>query len=92
MFIQGNLQNVFDALYELGVIDPLLKADWKPLHSALEKNPRRVAQAVTIINQKNKKTSDLLESLKDFDQETLMFVAMEVARELIEFEDRSVLH
>ena len=29
MFLQGNLQIVFDALYHLGVIDPVLKLDWK---------------------------------------------------------------
>ena len=36
MFLQGNLQNVFDALYTLGAIDPVLKKDWKQMNSEFE--------------------------------------------------------
>ena len=28
MYLQGNLQEVFDALYKLGIIGPVINADW----------------------------------------------------------------
>lgn len=36
MYLQGNLQAVFDALYHMGVIDPVLEMDW---NKALEMVP-----------------------------------------------------
>ena len=39
MFIQGNLQVVFDALYSVGAIDPVLGMDWEIINSEMSKSP-----------------------------------------------------
>jgi hypothetical protein len=92
MFIQGNLQVVFDALYEMGVINPTLKADWAPADKAMKRNSRQLQEVVRTVNQSKGNVQDIIEGLKKFDQETLMYLAMEVAREYVDYEDRKVIH
>lgn len=92
MFIQGNLQVVFDALYEMGIINPALKADWAPADKAMKRNPSRLKEVVRTVNQSNGNVRDIIEGLQKYDQETLMFLAMEVAREFVDFEDRKIIH
>lgn len=92
MFIQGNLQDVFDALYDLGVINPALKASWAKIDSAQKKNPLRFRGAIDQLNKFAKTREGLVEGLRTMDQETLIFLAMEVARELVDFEERKLIH
>ena len=42
MFIQGDLQAVFDALYSIGAIDPVLSADWTKINEAMSSKPQLV--------------------------------------------------
>ncbi len=92
MFIQGDLQAVFDALYEMGVIDPVLKMDWDELNQKKRQGSARYLMAVKAINSCRGDTKELREIFRKFDIETMNFVALEVARELAEFTDRQVLH
>lgn len=92
MFIQGNLQLVFDALYAMGVINPALKADWAPADKAMKRAPDRLSEIIHAVNISGNDAQAMMENLRHFDQETLLFLAMEVARELVDFEDRKVIH
>jgi hypothetical protein len=92
MFIQGNLQVVFDALYTMGVINPALRADWAPADKAIKRNPLRLQEVIQVVNHSGGNEKELIERLQKFDQETLLFLAMEVAREFVDFEDRTTLH
>ncbi len=92
MFLQGNLQIVFDALYNLGIIDPVLKMDWSKALEEVQSNPRRLQRAVSVANDYQQNPQELKEKLEAFDQKTLSYLAMEVARELASFHTRKTLH
>ncbi len=92
MFIQGNIQVVFDALYEMGVINPALKADWAKADKNLKKSPQRLSDLIQVVNRNGDNVKTLIESLNLFQKEDLLYLAMEVARELVEFEDRKSIH
>jgi len=92
MFIQGNLQAVFDALFTMGAIDPVLKMDWQQIHTQKRKNPGSYEKAVTAINGCQGHPASLLQTMRGLDGETVNFIAVEVARELAEYTDRKMLH
>lgn len=92
MFIQGDLQAVFDALYTIGAIDPVLNADWTKINSEMMKKPQLVQQLCGSINACAGNKNLLVKTLLDMDQESLEFLAIEVAREFSEFQDRKELH
>jgi len=92
MFIQGNLQAVFDALYTMGVIDPVLRMDWEKLNSEMAANPQKVNRICESVNSCHGDQRLLLQTLNAMDQKSLYFVALEVAREYSEFQDRKELH
>ncbi len=114
MFIQGDLQDLFDALFSIGMIDPALKADWSVAEKEKYKYVSQWQEILKVIQhcellypkgfepstplsikfQKDNenKVNALIESLKDFDQEALLYLAMEVAREYVDYEDRKILH
>jgi hypothetical protein len=92
MFLQGNLQVVFDALYSLGVIDPVLEKDWKQSYEEFDAHESKVHQAVASVNSCSGDLDKIVDSLKAFDMKTLEYVAMEVAREFADFYARKVTH
>ncbi len=92
MYLQGNLQAVFDALYHLGVIDPVLKMDWNKELNDLAKHADDFFQALDIANNHQSNVDDLMGQLRNFDQRTLSYLAMEVAREFADFHSRDCLH
>lgn len=92
MFIQGDLQAVFDALYTIGAIDPVLNMDWEKLHSEMNKNPHMVYQVCQSINACGSDQTKLVQTLNSLDQKLLHYVTMEVAREFSEFQERKELH
>ncbi|PWU18074.1 MAG: cytochrome [Bdellovibrio sp.] len=92
MFIQGDLQAVFDALYSLGAIDPVLKEDWKQLSDEIARSPQDYCQALTLINSCAGNRDEIVQKLAAFDRKTINCIAVEVARELAEFTDRKTLH
>ena len=92
MFLQGDLQAVFDALYSIGAIDPVLKLDWEEVTNEMAKNPQVVIQAMEVINSCAGDKTLLVQRLHMMDARAINYIAMEVAREFVEFQDRSCLH
>ncbi len=89
LHIQGNLQAVFDALYDMGVIEPVLKMDWQEhLHEMLE-GSRDLERAVRSINASGNDRQALKNELQKLDTKALEILAMEVAREFAEFHSRT---
>lgn len=91
MHIQGNLQTVFDVLYNLGVIDPVLKMDWSEAMAETDEEHTELRQAVMIVNRNQGNAEKLHEELKKLDTKTLEFLAMEVAREYADYHSRESL-
>lgn len=92
MFIQGDLQAVFDALYSIGAIDPVLKTDWTKLNEDMNANPHKVLHACHSVNSCSGDRKKIIETLLGMDNQSVEFVALEVAREYSEFQDRKELH
>ncbi len=92
MFLQGNLQNLFDALYRVGAIDPVLKMDWSKISESMTHHPEKVQVIYKMVNEHDGSTDQLANKLKSLDFDSLSFIAVEVARELAEFQDRQILH
>jgi hypothetical protein len=92
MFIQGDLQAVFDALHEMGHIDPVLQLDWSEVSAEMTKNPIKVQSVIAVVNSCRGNRDQLIEKLKKFDSEAVNFIALEVAREFAEFSDCHALH
>ena len=92
--LQGDLQAVFDALYELGVIEPVLKMDWRTRLKEIETGSARLAKAVRIVNECARDRQELTIRLSELDQGSLEILAMEVAREYAGFHtnDQTDLH
>jgi hypothetical protein len=90
--LQGNLQFVFDALYELGVIDPVLKMDWAQHLEHIEKNTFAIRRAVEIVNGCGNDRQRLFLELGRMDSQTLELLAVEVAREYAGYHTRAVVH
>ncbi|MGZ3742764.1 MAG: cytochrome [Pseudobdellovibrionaceae bacterium] len=92
MFLQGDLQAVFDALYTVGAIDPVLKLDWDQVINEMTKNPELVVQAMEVINACGGDKDLIVQRLHRMDTRAVNYIAMEVAREFVEFQDRNCLH
>lgn len=92
MLIQGDLQALFDALYEVGAIDPVLKMDWSKITEEMALNYNIVTDAFRSINACEGDRELLVQKLKFLDGKSLSYLAMEVAREFAEFQDRKELH
>lgn len=92
MFLQGHLQAVFDALYSVGAIDPVLRADWSAMTREMEENPQVLGQAVAQINRCDGRHEELVRELQGMDPKSVHFLALEVAREFCEFQERGTLH
>lgn len=92
MHIQGNLQAVFDALYEMGMIEPVLDMDWSEAMAELKDDPALLAKIMEVVKANQHDTKKLIEELDKFDDRVLSFLAMEVAREYADFHARNEIH
>jgi hypothetical protein len=92
MFLQGDLQVVFDALYSVGAIDPVLKLDWDSVTQQMVENPQLVHSACAQINACQGDITQMVQKLNGMDEKSVHFVALEVAREFCEAHDRKELH
>lgn len=92
MFLQGDLQPVFDALFAVGAIDPVLKMDWNELTDEMNREPHRKKVAFSKVNSCHGDYNELVNLLYKMDSKSVTFVALEVAREFCEFQDRKDLH
>lgn len=92
MYLQGNLQLMFDALYEMGVIEPVLKMDWQEALKEMNKNPHPLFEIMKVANLHQGNHEELVSRLESFEENTLSFLAMEVAREFADFHSRNEVH
>lgn len=92
MFIQGDLQAIFDALYSVGAIDPVLKLDWNQVTNEMMQNPNAVSETFQQLNACSGNRDMLVQMLNLMEKKTVSYIAMEVAREFCEFQDRKELH
>ncbi|MGE4132430.1 MAG: cytochrome [Bdellovibrionales bacterium] len=92
MYLQGNLQAIFDALYHMGVIDPVLEMDWNKALDEMEGHEDTFFQVLHVANRFQDDMEELMSNLKKFDQQTLSYLAMEVAREYADYHSRETLH
>jgi hypothetical protein len=92
MYLQGNLQLVFDALFTVGAIDPILRMDWQEVTNQMEKEPAVLQFACRSMNDCGGSVQRMVETLRKMDPKALNFLALEVAREFCEFQDRKTLH
>jgi len=92
MYLQGNLQAVFDALYHLGVIDPVLEMDWTEAMDQFSTHRTDFSEAIAVANMYQSDLEALMKNLEKFDEKTLGYLAMEVAREFADFHSREDLH
>jgi hypothetical protein len=91
MYLQGNLQKVFDALFHLGVIDPVLEMDWVKALDEVNAHFDEISQILQVANAYQDDMEKLKYELAKFDQKTLGYLAMEVAREFADFHAREDL-
>ena len=92
MFLQGNLQTIFDALFHMGVIDPVLEKDWAPyFERQVEFNPE-LEGVLRSISECPNDLNGIITRLSRFDTKTLEYLAMEVAREFADYQQRQTLH
>ncbi|HND86241.1 MAG TPA: cytochrome [Pseudobdellovibrionaceae bacterium] len=92
MFLQGDLQAIFDALYTVGAIDPVLKMDWDKITEDMVRSPEDLASAVKAVNDCSGKVDRIVEKLSAMDTRVVTFLALEVAREFVGFQDQKNLH
>lgn len=92
MYLQGNLQTVFDALYHLGVIDPVLEMDWSKAIEKMHEHAESFSRVMVVVNAHQGDVNELMGHLERFDGETLKYLAMEVAREYADYHSREALH
>lgn len=76
----------------MGVIDPVLQMDWNVAIRDRVMFETEVEQAVVVANQFSDDVERLMTELERFDDKTLHFLAMEVAREYADFHARKELH
>ena len=92
MLLQGDLQKVFDALYYLGVIDPVLEMNWSKEFDTIRNNPHPLAKILEVVNSSPGNYKDLMEKLQTFKQKDLGHLAMVVAQELACSQTNEVVH
>lgn len=90
--LQGDLQSVFDTLYEMGVIEPVLSKDWKSDLVEISGGSPKLMRAIRIVNSCGPDRGMLRNELSKLDRHSLEILAMEVAREYAGFHLRQSLH
>ena len=92
MLLQGDLQKVFDALYHMGVIDPVLEMDWGTEFEKLSSDSTHLERIVQAVNSSGGDYRELMDVLGKFEHHHLGHLAMVVAKELVGFHTNQVLH
>lgn len=92
MYLQGDLQTIFDALYEMGIIEPLLEKDWKEPMQQMLQNSDGLFAIMDVVNSFQGDVKELIHRLRNFEDKTIQYLAMEVAREFADFHGRGEVH
>lgn len=91
MLLQGNLQNIFDALYNLGMIEPVLQRDWSEILAKAAGDIVQIEHMFDTVQTHQADVGRLENELRRYDDQSLSFLAMEVARELAQYHTRPSL-
>lgn len=92
MYLQGNLQVVFDALFHMGVIDPVLEMDWQEAMQEFHLHYDDFKKVVDVANRNQGNVDKLIAELEKYDETSLGYLAIEVAREFADYHSRNSLH
>lgn len=92
MRLSGNLQLYYDALEELGIIDPLLKIDWAELNSLKMTRFHDFEKLVDKMNRLDSGKEVIKKELICYDSQMIQFFAMEVAKEYAEYHKQKQTH
>lgn len=92
LHLQGDLQSVFDVLYDLGVIEPVLGMDWKSGLEEISGGSAGLMRAIRVVNSCGADRITLRSELSKLDRRSLEILAMEVAREYAGYQTRQELH
>lgn len=87
--LQGELQLIFDVLYDLGVIEPVLQQDWRDRLVEMEDGSPRLSAAVKLSNACGADRGRLCLELGRLDRKDLEVLALEVAREFADYQARA---
>ena len=90
MYLQGNLQDWFEALYQVGVIQRLLDLDWRNLQSYREENKEKCGALMRRLNPLT--LGQKLEVLAQLSSLEQNLIALEVAYEFVQYENKPQLH
>jgi hypothetical protein len=90
MYLQGSLQDLFDALYLAGAIQRVLKVDWNPIQTQKQRAPQIHYSLIKQISEIP--AHGLLSFVQQLPIELQDALAMEVANEYADFSDRSTIH
>ena len=74
------------------IIDPVLKMDWGKALDQMAEHIEPFFEILAVANAHQDDVHALMDHLKDFDQKTLTYLAMEVAREYADYHSREALH
>ena len=75
-----------------GVIDPVLEMDWTEAMDQFTTHSTHFSEAIAVANMYQSDLEALMKNLEKFDEKTLGYLAMEVAREFADFHSREDLH
>lgn len=92
MYIHGDLQRVFDALYHMGLIDPTLQRDWQGGKSSVDQLSTQFYSAIKTVNTCEGGYKELADELRLYDEDTLCLLAIQVAKEYVDFYSRELVH
>ena len=94
--LQGDLQVVFDVLYEMGVIEPVLKMDWQAhlrgMESQASATRSKLDEVIQQVNSCEGNAELIREQLTKLAPITLEVLAIEVAREYANYHSRDMVH
>ncbi len=92
MKLSGDLQTYYDALDEMGIIDPLLKSDWKQLDTLRYLRFTDFEKLIFKMNQLSSTKDQIKKELISYDAQMIQFFAMEVAKEYADYHKDKQTH
>lgn len=92
MKLSGNLQDYYDVLDEMGVLDHLMKSDWSHLKALKGSRYSDFKKFINAINRVGTKREEIKKQLVSYDAQMIQFFAMEVAQEYAEFQKNKMQH
>ncbi|MCX7675625.1 MAG: hypothetical protein N2Z70_07345 [Bdellovibrionaceae bacterium] len=90
MYLQGHLQDWFEALYQVGVIQRMLDLDWQDLQSYREQHKEHYGALLHQLNPMP--LGQKLEALSQMSSLEQNLIALEVAYEFVQYESKQHLH